>query len=171
MGYTTWFFGEFKFREQVTQEFMDYIDAFSCTRHMLRDPEKIKEAYPDWEKRCFHGNLGKDAEYFLDPIPFEKDLGVINYNTVPDTQPGLWCQWFTNSYGDECVLEWNGSEKFYNYIEWLRYLIDNFIKPEGYHLDGEVEWIGEDESDTGKIVVENNEITVYERVTVYNKIG
>lgn len=31
--------------------------------------------------------------------------------------PGIWCQWIINSNNK---LEWNGAEKFYYYVEWLR---------------------------------------------------
>ena len=31
-------------------------------------------------------------------------------------------------------------EKFYYYVEWLRYLIDNILAPRGYILNGDVEY-------------------------------
>lgn len=70
------------------------------------------------------------------------------------SQPGLWCQWELTDSGEQ--LEWDGSEKFYNYVEWLRYLINNFFAPWGITLNGEIEWFGEDRNDRGKIVVTNN---------------
>jgi hypothetical protein len=39
-------------------------------------------------------------------------------------------------------------------------MVDNFFKPWGYSLSGEVEWQGEDNNDFGKIMVEDNVITV-----------
>ncbi|MEG3844580.1 hypothetical protein QT986_30660, partial [Microcoleus sp. herbarium14] len=45
-----------------------------------------------------------------------------------------------------------------DYVEWLQYLIDNFLKPWGYVLRGEVNWQGEREEDAGMIWVENNTI-------------
>ncbi len=38
---------------------------------------------------------------------------------------------------------WNGAEKFYNYVEWLQYLIDKILAPRGYTLNGECQWFGE----------------------------
>jgi hypothetical protein len=73
-------------------------------------------------------------------------------------QPGLWCQWRLD---DETTLAWDGSEKFYNYIEWLQYLIAHFFEPWGIKLNGEVTWQGEDNADIGKIIVKDNEIEIY----------
>lgn len=71
-------------------------------------------------------------------------------------QPGLWCGWTVNSNS----LFWDGGEKFYSYIEWLKYLINKFFIPWGITLNGEIEWEGEESSDFGKIVVTDNEVTV-----------
>jgi hypothetical protein len=86
--------------------------------------------------------------------------GVLDYNRPPDSQPGLWCQWEPNETGTQ--LEWNGAEKFYNYTEWLQYLIKNFLTPWGYTLKGKVTWQGENDDDVGFIVVYNNRIFVNE---------
>ncbi|MGI8899562.1 MAG: hypothetical protein ACR2HA_01300 [Nocardioides sp.] len=49
------------------------------------------------------------------------------YNVPPDGQPGLWCDWVPCR--DGCCLAYNGVEKFYGGVAWLRYLIDHFLKP------------------------------------------
>ena len=69
--------------------------------------------------------------------------------------PSIWCQWVINS---DRKLEWNGAEKFYNYIEWLRYLIDNIFVPNGYILNGRIRYRGERIEDIGVIYVKDNEI-------------
>jgi hypothetical protein len=56
-------------------------------------------------------------------------------------------------------LGWNNAEKFYEYVEWMRYLIEHFLAPWGYVLNGEVTWQGEDDHDMGKIILENNTVT------------
>jgi hypothetical protein len=66
----------------------------------------------------------------------------------------LWCQWIPNEEGDAIV--WDGGEKFYNYVEWIQYLIDKILSPRGYILNGEVFWEGEDSGDEGKIVIKDN---------------
>jgi hypothetical protein len=79
-------------------------------------------------------------------------------------QPGLWCQWRLD---DESTLAWDGSEKFYNYIEWLQYLIVHFFEPWGIKLNGEITWQGEENSDMGKIEVIDNVINIYETEVEY----
>ena len=79
-------------------------------------------------------------------------------------QPGLWCQWRLD---DETTLSWDGSEKFYNYIEWLQYLIAHFFEPWGIKLNGECFWQGEDNSDMGKIEITDNVINIYETEVEY----
>ena len=57
-------------------------------------------------------------------------------------------------------MEWDGGEKFYNYVEWLEYLIQHFFDKWGVKLNGEITWEGEDSGDMGKIVVVDNVVTV-----------
>lgn len=161
MGYTTEFYGGFTFDNPVSEELKNYINKFSEIRHMKRDVEKIKEMYPNWRELCFNGDLGNDGVYFIgggtwDNIPGTKTLdeSIVNGNYPGGGCPGLWCQWIVY----EDMLMWDGGEKFYEYEEWLKYLIDNFIEPSGYLLNGEVEWRGEDSDDIGTIVVVNNRI-------------
>jgi hypothetical protein len=130
---------------------------------------------------------GKDGEFFVGGGGFagqDRDDSIIDFNTPPGQptfnelsdmsfsqrlgitekliqegkcQPGLWCQWIVKGVFNE-KLEWDEGEKFYNYVEWLRYLITNFFEPWGIKVNGEVEWQGEERDDWGKIVITNNEI-------------
>lgn len=163
MGYTTDFYGTLQFNKPMTKKLGEYINKFSETRRMARDNDKIKEVYPNWKELCYNGELGTEGEYFVgddDRFNFftEQDPSVLNYNGKPSTQPGLWCQWIIDENGE---LAWDGGEKFYHYIEWLEYLIKNFFEPEGYILNGQIKFQGEDPTDKGTIVVENNTVKVY----------
>ena len=136
---------------------------------------------------------GIDGEYFVGGgghAGQENDKSVIDFNTSPGKstmsgdfmknweendmrikegkcQPGLWCGWMVSLIDGEQRFEWDGGEKFYNYVEWMSYLIKHFFKPWGVKLTGEIEWVGEDSEDRGKIVVENNDIAVYHAESVY----
>jgi len=104
---------------------------------------------------------GVDGEYFVGASGHggqDHDTTIVNYNQPPSGQPGLWCQWTTNSRGTR--LEWDGGEKFYSYVEWLEYLIEHFFSKWGVLLNGEVTWDGEDRNDKGKIIVKDNEVIV-----------
>ena len=68
------------------------------------------------------------------------------------------CSWYIEK-NTNC-LTWNGEEKFYEYVEWLEFLIKKFFTPLNYVLSGDVEWIGEDRSDFGTISIKNNTVTV-----------
>lgn len=95
-------------------------------------------SYSGWEKSY--------AEFF------QEEQKMINSG---ECQPGLWCQWIIN---EDNELEWDGGEKFYEYTNWLKYLIKNFFEPWGVFLNGEIEWQGEDRDDFGKIIVVDNEV-------------
>lgn len=73
-----------------------------------------------------------------------------------DSHPSIWCGW---EMADDHILRWNGKEKFYKYIEWLKYIVDVHLEPNGYSLNGEVIWFGDKRDDSGIITVKNNEIT------------
>lgn len=66
--------------------------------------------------------------------------------------PGGYCQWTISG----TTLKWDGEEKFYDYEEWLNYVIEHFIKPSGCVLNGDVEWEGEDGEDVGVMSCRNN---------------
>ena len=96
-----------------------------------------------------------------------KDVWQINDKLTKEgkCQPGLWCNWELDDTGTE--LKWNGAEKFYNYIEWLEYLIQHFFTPWNIKLNGKIKWNGEDSNDVGLITVKNNKVTYKEGTIVY----
>ena len=158
MGYTTIFRGSFQFNTKVPEKIADYIKKFSRTRHMRRNVDQIKLMYPDWKDRCWAGFLGLEGEYFLDTeFDYCKNPSILDINAPPLTQPGLWCQWIISE--DRKHLEWDGGEKFYNYKEWLEYLIKNFFAPSRLVLNGKVKWQGEDENDRGVLIVRSNSVS------------
>lgn len=167
MGYTTDFSGALEFNKPVEDWLVEYVNKFSATRRMKRDNEKIKELFPNWEQMCFMGNLGTEGEYFIGGLGFmgqDFDVSVINGNRPASTQPELWCQWII----ENNELVWDGGEKFYNYVEWLEYLINNFFGPLGYILNGEISWQGEDMDDCGIIYVEDNYVSTQDGLHVYS---
>lgn len=153
MGYTTDFNGEFMLDKPLAPADLDYLTRFNATRRMARNVD---------------AKYGVQGEFYVEGT---EDFGqgreenIINYNSPPSTQPGLWCQWVPN--GDGTAIEWNGGEKFYNYIEWIEYLIKNILAPRGYSLTGEVHWQGEDGDDKGKIVIKNNKVKVLNGYTYF----
>jgi hypothetical protein len=183
MGYSTDFYGSLKLSRPATEAEVKYINDFSETRRMKRDVNKLMEKYNgDFgilypkNKETPEAIYGVEGAYFNNPD--DDDTGVIDHNIAPgqtdflgnneNGQPGLWCNWVISIGGEE--LEWNGAEKFYSYIEWLEYLIKHFFEPWGIKLNGEIEWVGEDSTDRGKIVVYNNIVkTLLGKITYHDK--
>lgn len=159
MGYSTDFSGSVKIEPPLTPEQVAYINKFGNTRRMKRNPE-IAAKMPDPVREAVGLPIGEDGGYFtggLGSYGQDDDESVIYGNGRPAGQPGLWCQWEVT----ETELRWNGGEKFYSYVDWLKYLIQHFFKPWGRVLNGEIEWYGEDCTDTGIIEVKNNEVASY----------
>lgn len=162
MGYTTDFSGIFNLDKPLRPEHLAYLNAFSETRRMKRNAE-IAETLPDPIRLSVNLPIGTEGEFYVGSVSESffgqhKDASIIDYNQPASTQPGLWCHWTPNQ--DGTSIEWNGAEKFYNYIEWIEYLINKLLVPWGYVLNGEVEWDGEDSSDMGMIIIENNVVNI-----------
>ena len=165
MGYHTEFEGSFDLNRPLAKEHHAYLSMFSQTRRMklnavevakLPDPIRESANLPIGEDACnFVGDNGKILHYSF--MGESNDEYVVDYNKPPASQPGLWCQWTPNE--DGTSIEWNCGEKFYHYIEWIEYLIVNFLTPWGYTLNGQVSWRGENFTDVGTIMVTDNVVT------------
>lgn len=170
MGYTTDFEGSFQIVDKLgnpyalaTQHRL-YLEAFSESRRMKRDAS-IATDMDDNLRVMVDLPIGHEGAYYVgsatDGMSGQgRDLSILDYNNPPFEQPGLWCKWAPNQ--DGTAIEWNGVEKFYDYIEWLRYLVKHFLSTWGYRLKGEVKWFGEDRGDTGTIYADGLEITTSE---------
>lgn len=194
MGYTTDFSGTLKPDKKIPMWLFNYINAFSEARHVQVNVEKFKAKYPDWQERCYRGDVGKEGAFLV--IPWEvhqprdpnewkathdylnaiyngqkpKEIPLLmDGNRQPEGVPGLWCQWIFSPAEDapkdaeeiDAELEWDGGEKFYNYVEWLKFLIENFIAPADISLSGVIVAAGEDRNDRKYIVVADNRVQVY----------
>lgn len=160
MGYTTEFEGGFELDKPLKLEHYNYLVVFNDIRHFRRDAEKLKDM-PDPKREAVGLPLGQEGEFYVgsETSGFRgqvRDASTIDYNHPPATQPGLWCQWVPTDDGK--TIEWDGGEKFYDYVEWLRYIIENFLKPWGYTLNGTVRWRGENFDDLGVISVISNQV-------------
>jgi hypothetical protein len=168
VGYTTEFAGAFNLDKPLSAVQVAYLRAFCTSRRMQRDA-KITATLPDPLRERVGLPVGVEGGYYVGAAELDRGqartLDIIGYNTPPSGQPGLWCKWALT--GDGAAIRWSGAEKFYHYVEWLKYLIEHFLAPWGYVLSGEVTWQGEEPADTGKIIVENNVVTTKAGHMVY----
>ena len=163
MGYNTDFTGEFKLNRKLNKKVKTLINGISQTRRMKRDVEKLAKRLKISKEKCIE-KYGPNSEFYFDPKDID-NLGqtntedIIDYNTPPGRQPSLWCQWCYDE--NSKSICWDGGEKFYDYIEWIRYIVEYIIKPQKiYKLNGVVNWYGEEDDDKGTITIKDNEISI-----------
>lgn len=163
MGYDTEFEGAFNLDKPLTEAHKVYLEKFSRTRRMRRSEAKAAILL-DPIRDAVNLTVGEDGGYYVGSLGFmgqDDDESVIDHNEPPAGQPGLWCQWVPNENGT--AIEWDGGEKFYKYVNWIKYLIAHFLQPWGYTVNGTVSWRGENFNDLGYIIVTNNEVTTQSR--------
>jgi hypothetical protein len=78
----------------------------------------------------------------------------------PNGKPSIWLQWEITEENGKYFLIWDEGEKFYNYVEWLEYVIKYVFKGWGLKLNGSFEWRGDEWEDTGQIIVKDNVVVV-----------
>jgi hypothetical protein len=154
MGYSTDFNGDFNITPQPSEEFSDKFNEWKDSRRVAIDVTKLpSDVLVNSSKYTIFGDIGKDGSLLIGQDSMNAPH-VPNYNS-PGSMPGLWCQWEIDS---EFNLAWDGGEKFYHYIDWLYWLIENIFEPQGFTLNGECEWCGEEREDYGVIRITNNKI-------------
>jgi hypothetical protein len=172
MGYHTEFEGSFQLDKPLEPEHLAYLKAFSETRRMKRLVDEL-ENNPDPFRIAVGLPLGTEGAFFVGSTSVhgeeDRDPSILDGNTPPDGQPGLWCNWTPTDDGQQII--WNEGDPFYSYIEWLHYLIENFLHPWGYSLTGKVQWEGQDPDDYGVISIKNNEIEVFGPIIVTDTTG
>jgi hypothetical protein len=144
----------------LVPEHAAYLLKLSETRRMRRD-STVAKTLPDPVREAAGLPIGEEACYFVGGSGFggqDRDSSILDFNRPPKGQPGLWCKWIPNEDGSAII--WSGAEKFYDYVEWIEFLIEHFLGPWGYFLDGEMNWAGEYEGDRGRIRLRENIVTV-----------
>lgn len=176
MGYSTDFWGEVRIDPPLNASEKSYLQDFASTRRMKRE----------------NGPYFVKATGFMGQGP---DEDVQEYNGPDITQPGLWCQWVPTE--DGSALEWDGGEKFYSSVEWMKYLINAFLSSEAklktdleegafeaqawpvderfkdftfdHVVNGEIDAQGEDLDDRWKLTVEDNEVRTFYAIILFEE--
>lgn len=153
MGYNTNFNGQFNLNKPLSEKDKEFLTKFAKTRRTAR---KVDAKY------------GIEGEFYVDgAVRYGQgeDETILDNHRYPKTQPGFWCQWVPND--DGTAIVWDGNGKFYNYIEWINYLIKSILEPRGYSLTGYVKWHGDEPDDFGIISIENNVVRIGQGLRSY----
>ena len=153
MGYSTDFSGSIQITPPLNPQEVAFINQFADTRRMDR---KLGPYFIDQD-----GNYGQNHK-----------ADILDYNSPPEGQPGLWCQWEAEL--DGSCLKWNGAEKFYNSSDWMAYLLEHFIcevpaaklidpdtlgwLPGGHTASGVIYALGEEYEDAWRLIVEDGHV-------------
>ncbi|MEO6892250.1 MAG: hypothetical protein ABI324_24970 [Ktedonobacteraceae bacterium] len=161
MGYYTEFTGTFKFEKPLAGRHLAYLQGFNETNHYHWNPELLQNeldpfreavGLPLGEHGCYftgnHTTRGHDDQAWR----YWKDHPAKLGEQCPG-KPYFRCGWRPGDDGTELLAD---LDKFYDYVEWLQYLLDHFIVPWDYVLCGIVTWKGQDEEDIGTIIVSYN---------------
>jgi hypothetical protein len=169
MGYDTDFDGYMVITPPLNAEQAAYINKFSATRRVKRDPAKASQI-PDPLREAVGLPIGEEGGYCVkfgpdeamgsiyaqdDTMPHGRK-SVLDNNNPPADQPGLWCQWVITEDGSK--LQWDYCEKFYEPYLWLIYIQEHFLTPWGSKLNGEIDWNGEEPRDMGTMYAEDGKI-------------
>ena len=155
MGYTTDFDGKIDIVPPLNEKEIEYLSKFADSRRMNRENGEY-----------YVGGTGMLGQ--------GDDEDIIDYNTPPSSQPSLWCQWIPTD--DGTAIVWDGNEKFYESPQWMKFLIEHFLKPDsiakktnkhfsflqGHILNGEIYAQGEDGDDCWILKVTDNKVSVVE---------
>lgn len=71
-------------------------------------------------------------------------------------QPDSYNQWILTK--DCRHIKWDGGEKFYNYVEWLQFLISAVLTPAKLTLSGSVQYSGEETDDVGVLAIVDGKV-------------
>jgi hypothetical protein len=139
-------------------EHADYLRAF-CENYRIRRDAAKASLLPDPVRRAAGLPIGDEGAYFVGGRGHNGDPSIIDRKLPPAGQPNECCQWIPDD--DGTAIVWDGRESFNDYDKWLEYLIEHFLKPWGYVLNGTVRWQGEEEEDRGFLDVQDNRLWVY----------
>lgn len=117
MGYSTDFSGRLTVTPPLNAAEVAYLTAYAATRHQPR----------------------RSGPYTLAPDPEAPDVvgdpDVTDHGRDPEL-PNLWCDFRPTQ--DGTAIVWDGTEKTYSAEEWIRHLVDTFLRP-GARLAAELD--------------------------------
>lgn len=160
MEYNTYFTGELTITPTISKELTCYIQKFAAREHVKINVENLKTVISEEQlkKYSYNGDLGTEGAFYLRNNEIKNDF-VIDFNTMPIGLPSLWCNFEIADGGK--MLTWIKSEKTYCAVEWITYLIDTFLAPNGHTVNGIFLCHDGNGVDRWAIEVNNNVVKTY----------
>jgi hypothetical protein len=106
----------------------------------------------------FTGQFNLDKTLTLEQYNILKDFANADHRNETGV-PGNYCGWEPTRDG-KAIVRAEHDFSFYDYDDWLKYLIVRFFEPWEYTLNGSVRWQGEETGDTGTLACEGNRVTM-----------
>lgn len=108
----------------------------------------------------FTGQFNLDKPLTLEQFNILNDFAERDHrHDELSDMPGFHCEWIPTKDGKALVYSDN-EVSFYGYDKWLTYLIEHFLAPWGYTVNGSMRWQGEETGDTGTLTCTNNVVTM-----------
>lgn len=127
------------FDEPLELDLFAYLAKWFRTKRYKYDIRRVEEIYGKIDQEsCYFGEYGMDGEYIalntIVPIGFCQNL---DYVALPGDVPSKRSAFV---FRKENELVYNPSSNDYHCFEWLNYLIKHFFEPNGYFLNGVVQY-------------------------------
>lgn len=106
----------------MSEAAIELINGLGSTRRVERDSQKLATRLGITLEDCI-AKYGIEGELYCDDkinSSIVHTCYIVDYSSPPVTQPDLFCQWIYDK--DEQGIVWNGGEKFYKYVEWIKYI-------------------------------------------------
>lgn len=170
MGYSTEFKGAWILNKPLDQKTAAILKGLSTTRRMKRSIDKLAEMKKVSREEAI-SNWGEHGELYFNPTNHGdvEDASVIDCNEPPVGQPSLWCQWIYQEKDGQATICWDEGEKFYEYVEWIQYIIKSILAPKEYILNGDVQFQGDSPRDKGIIRIQDNVVSLMKTKPVKKK--
>jgi hypothetical protein len=134
--------------------------AFAGARHVMRH-EILAGTLPDPLRVAVGLPVGLDGGYFVGSRGRAWDESVKNPHIPPTDQPSCACAWLPTRNGAGLrQAAGAAAQPVQVQLDWLRYLVEHFLRPWGYTLHGEL--AAQDATgNRGRLVVNDTQIGLF----------
>jgi hypothetical protein len=163
--------GRISINNVLHQDIQYVLNGITSSRRMKRCPSKIADIFETTTTKSIE-TFGPNGEFYFDEYQMDDvrdDPTILDYNIPPGKQPSLYCEWvFVEK---DNALKWSKELPMECPVSWLKYLIAEIFGPNGYILNGAVQWKTSDSpvrggeitgrKNSGWIIVNANSVSIH----------